>query len=637
MAIQPVEIKDTILKDFTNTLDFAVQEHLGGVQSSGRTTGQKIIDGVGAQNLSNLGDFYVSRNNLTISLASLINTVYCSPYGDNVSGNGSILSPLKSVRQQIITAKINGLSSGKQIVGQILGGEINDSDGQIKIPPFFSLAGITNMTGIANSQDIVIDVSDWMANSGGQSYFEGFYTTGNVVFDFSSMPANPFPGFISIKNVSIGGTLTVKGNSSFIQNLYLYNSFIFDINLDYIQLNSDSASWGYSPSRTITNCPPVRWLDNAPTIFASGTRANFTPTESTVEGNLTGIDTALGLKANISSLASVAFSGAYSDLTGTPTIPSSLNGDVTGLFASNSIAGHAVTNAKLAQMAANTVKANITGSLADASDTSLSSFKTWLGIGTLGNNQMVFTNGGAVLNSNSSYVADGAGNLTISGRITNIAATFNLGAAGSSNFVITGTNAAINIGNTLLGLSSTAGAYFTSAIIGDINIRQGGTSNSVNIGVGTNTAQLSVQNAKILANVGIQFPTSGGTASLLSYNEESQTFNTTVSAPDNANHTLTFTFSRTGKFVTITWPTLSVTSSISTKFLAAAASIPSRLRPIANMEFPVNVVDNLLATSGTFKINSDGSFEVGTGAASNNFSMLGTAAFNRSSITYATS
>lgn len=58
-------------------------------------------------------------------------------------------------------------------------------------------------------------------------------------------------------------------------------------------------------------------------------------------------------------------------------------GDLTGTYANPTIAANAVTNAKAAQMGPNTVKSNITGSLANASDNSIASFEAVLSLATL--------------------------------------------------------------------------------------------------------------------------------------------------------------------------------------------------------------------------------------------------------------
>lgn len=89
--------------------------------------------------------------------------------------------------------------------------------------------------------------------------------------------------------------------------------------------------------------------------------------------------------ASWAALASIATSGSATDLAA-GTVPAArmpaLTGDVTttaGAVATT-LAANVVTNAKAAQMAANTVKMNNTGSLANAIDATLAQFKAWLAL-----------------------------------------------------------------------------------------------------------------------------------------------------------------------------------------------------------------------------------------------------------------
>lgn len=109
-------------------------------------------------------------------------------------------------------------------------------------------------------------------------------------------------------------------------------------------------------------------------------------------GDVAGLSSALGSLASAitavsASLAAIATSGSASDLV-TGTVPTArlpaFTGDVTSSAgaAALAIAAHAVTNAKLAQMGATTIKGNATGGTADPTDLSPAVVKGLLAIST---------------------------------------------------------------------------------------------------------------------------------------------------------------------------------------------------------------------------------------------------------------
>lgn len=98
--------------------------------------------------------------------------------------------------------------------------------------------------------------------------------------------------------------------------------------------------------------------------------------------------------SDVSGLATIATSGALADASGTlqssqmPTF----TGDVTNSGFAMTIAADAVSNAKLANMAANTIKGNNTGGSANPTDLTVSDVKTMLNLtGTNSGDQNVFT------------------------------------------------------------------------------------------------------------------------------------------------------------------------------------------------------------------------------------------------------
>ena len=81
---------------------------------------------------------------------------------------------------------------------------------------------------------------------------------------------------------------------------------------------------------------PASWLNDVNTFVYGGGGGGLGALWGSIQGTLSNqsdLQTALTLKANISSLATVATTGSYSDLTGKPTVPNGLLKGTSGTFA----------------------------------------------------------------------------------------------------------------------------------------------------------------------------------------------------------------------------------------------------------------------------------------------------------------
>lgn len=123
------------------------------------------------------------------------------------------------------------------------------------------------------------------------------------------------------------------------------------------------------------------------------------------------------------------------------------------------------------------------------------------------------------------------------------------------------------------------------------------------------------------------------TPGLVSY-EDSGTFTASFTGPRST--TEVFTYSRVGKTVTLEWPTNNTTCTSATVFAAAAASVPSGLRPAQNLNFPLIVVDSGAnqTSPGYIEIDTDGSMQIPKTLTTGNFTGSGSCGWLRSAISY---
>lgn len=88
---------------------------------------------------------------------------------------------------------------------------------------------------------------------------------------------------------------------------------------------------------------------------------------------------------------------------------------------------------------------------------------------------------------------------------------------------------------------------------------------------------------------GVILPTTGGTASALTYYQESEAITFSVSGPWTARNWVV-TFTRVGNIVTMTWPGLSAAVTSIGNQINSSAPIPVRYRP-ASIGWPVKTID----------------------------------------------
>jgi hypothetical protein len=464
-----------------------------------------------ANNLSDLLSFPTSRKNITSGLNT--NLVYVSQLGGNDTiGNGNILNPFKSYAAAYNSITTASVTNPFTII--IMGGFMDDSGGQIKIAPYINVKGETAGTIISNAMPIIADISPWSLNTSGIYFLENLNIGNSYTLDFSSISASGAGATIQHNNVTVSGTFSVKGNSTYTPQIYNYTSYFSGIcNFDnvsiplsfsnyYASLNCativsgsactfisqadqifdfvgngpssgdilsiyfiegavindsiscsgtntelfiDSSSLGQNPTLSITGGAQIKYLDNAAYINENYSPTHYSPSSLTVEGHFEGIDTKIG---------TLQVSGNYI---------TALSGDVS---ASGPGSASSTVNHVGGQTAANVAAATLLANAATNSDTASTIVKR-----------------------------DGGGAFSM-GTLTCGGLTANMAGGGSSAFSLTGTNAAVNISTTsVLGQASSTGAFFSAAVSGDFCIRQGGTSNSLYLGVGSSAPQFQITNS----------------------------------------------------------------------------------------------------------------------------------------------
>jgi hypothetical protein len=226
-------------------------------------------------------------------------------------------------------------------------------------------------------------------------------------------------------------------------------------------------------------------------IDSAHTATNYTATSADLDGHLAGVDTALGLKANSASLATVATSGAYADLSGSPALATvATSGLYTDLSSLPTLGTAAALN--VGTSANNVVQldgsaklpavdgSQLTGIVADVSTASVGDLSD-VTITSASANELLKFNGSAWVNASVAYSevtgTPSLATVATSGSYTDLSNTPTLGTASAEN-VGTATGDVVQLvdvggspglpvvdGSNLTGIT----ADLSSSVIGDLS------------------------------------------------------------------------------------------------------------------------------------------------------------------------
>lgn len=133
---------------------------------------------------------------------------------------------------------------------------------------------------------------------------------------------------------------------------------------------------------------------------------------------------------------------------------------------------------------------------------------------------------------------------------------------------------------------------------------------------------------------GLVLPTTGGTASSLTYYEEALTQSAIFQGIWSSNQTASqFKVSRIGNIVVLTVGPISSTANTASNVTLVTA-LPAKWRPPVVINTTIVVLDNGTAKSGLIQVGTDGSVSIYASITSGNFAGAGASGFQGWSITY---
>ena len=347
-------------------------------------------------------------------------TVYVSVGGNDGTGDGSIGNPWATVSHAL--SQITTAGSNNRYMIKIMGGKVVDTTTPL-LKPWVYVVGDdrdgTYWKVTAAGTSIGLDPS-WNTVGGGRAGIANMYLGSGTSLNLNLYSIGPNTGtpsaIIDLEDLYVTGSITFDGRTPDIDYMQMYGVFVFGaFNADAAQINAVSCTFEslvtLSSTQAASNSQFQSCLFQAG-LTISGTNANQELlAASPIQGTLTLSGTSTVLTADVSSLPSqsnqsvsggatiVNLSDAY-NLPYSPATPANwspspsktssaldqlaasvhgisttaitaLTGQVTATgpgSAVATIATNTVSNSNLAQMAADTIKGNNTGSTANAAD-----------------------------------------------------------------------------------------------------------------------------------------------------------------------------------------------------------------------------------------------------------------------------
>lgn len=148
-------------------------------------------------------------------------SVYVSPDGSNIDGDGSVNNPYQTIVKALSEITTN---DSTHIFNIILSAGYYNETLQIRLKPWVNLIGYGINTVINNSSAIILDNS-WDSSLNGTIAIENLTIENNLSLDFSTVPSSDSP-VVNVNNIQINGTFLIEGNAVNPNIFFIRSSFI---------------------------------------------------------------------------------------------------------------------------------------------------------------------------------------------------------------------------------------------------------------------------------------------------------------------------------------------------------------------------------------------------------------------------